>query len=187
MFIGRSRSAACVCNNRPRRATPAGPAEDSFGPELLVDGVDFASGYANLAGTNNTGGKVNLVSGSLPRATLALVGTLTAGKTFELAYTISSYSAGTIQFIANAFLTGRTSDGTYIERFTAAGTESTLQVRGSSSGRASVDDCSLREVDPELSALTWQSGSDPLIFEGMGAGFLVGETSGRSVGSTLPW
>ena len=161
--------------------------QDTYGPEFLVDGLEFASGYAGISGTSNYGGKISLTATAFPRANLDLTGPLKVGRLYELIYTISNYTAGTIRIVAGNVLTSRSANNTYTERFTASSPATSLQVQGPSGGRGSLEMVSLREVNPpppELADLTWIGGM-PSAPEEIAEGGLIGSITGQTDGSAL--
>lgn len=119
--------------------------ESDYGPELLVDGVDFIAGYTNVSGTDNADGAVNLASGMLPRANLALQEPLEVGAEYRLAWTLANHSAGLVRWIAGGAATPyRDADSEYEEAVTPASVAATIQIYGSDA-RASVLAASLRK------------------------------------------
>lgn len=130
-----------------RQATAAG----GLGAELLLNGgfdTDTVwtktSGWTISGGTANialTGGTRNLTQGSL---------TLTQGITYQLTYTVSNYTAGTVTpaIIGGTVVAGaaRSANGTYTETIVAGPTPTAFRFQAAINTSLSIDNVSLREV-----------------------------------------
>ena len=125
-------------------------AGDSLGPDLVTNGDfdtdsdwDKGGGWSISGGTASNSGwgpATNLTSNS----SLSIV----AGNQYEVTYTVSNYSSGTIKiFVGSTDTTGtaRNANGTYTETHTAAG-NSYLYIQGASNFVGSIDNISVRAV-----------------------------------------
>ena len=117
------------------------------GADIVVNG-DFAadSDWTYGVDWSFAANKADCAPGTGSRTVPAVDLVAVIGKTYELVYTMSSYSAGTCtaSFGGQAF-TPRSSDATFTERIVATTTES-LMFDGDAAGDFQIDDISLKEV-----------------------------------------
>jgi len=127
------------------------PAAASLGSELVTNG-DFATDtvWTKGGGWTITGGlavRSPAGSGSILSQPIALV----AGRLYRVEYTVSAYSAASVQvqFSGGSDVNGatRSANGTYVEYLTAVGGNNTLGfVCGAAAASLSIDNVSVREV-----------------------------------------
>jgi hypothetical protein len=120
-----------------------------IGPDIAVNG-DWAadSGWTYGADWSFSSNKADCAPGAgtvmEPAAKLIVV----AGYTYELAFTMSSYSAGAcVASIGGTNFTSRGSDATFTERVVAADTTN-LKFTGNAAGDFQIDDVVLKLVSP---------------------------------------
>lgn len=99
----------------------------------------IASGVAKCDGSNGSNSDLNSNTGFTVAVT---------GKAYELTYTISDYSSGTLTpYLANANATVRSSNGTFTQVLIAATTSATLIFRASAGFIGSIDNISIRQLN----------------------------------------
>jgi hypothetical protein len=130
-------------------ATQASLLVDVYGPELTTNGTfDADASWTKGTGWTIASGVATHASGTAASLTQAV--SLTAGAIYELTYTITSLSGGSItpQLTGGTTVSGtaRTSAGTYTQTLTAATGNTTLGFAAAAAAVGSIDAVSLKRI-----------------------------------------
>jgi hypothetical protein len=129
----------------------SGPATNPpiLGPELITNGTfDADSDWSKGAGWSISGGSASC-DGSQPANTNLIQNGVTADTLiYEVLFTLSGYSAGTVRPIVGVTANGtlRSANGTYKERITATDAGGQLICQGNSTFVGNIDDVSIKQV-----------------------------------------
>lgn len=131
------------------RSVDSDNARSPVDDEEVTNGTfDTDSGWTKGTGWTISSGKARHAAGADSDLTQTI--TLTAGRTYEVAYHITGMTAGAVtpRLTGGTTVTGtsRSSNGFYAERLTAASGNTGLQFNASSPCNAAIDNVSLREI-----------------------------------------
>ena len=121
-----------------------------LGPEIVLNGgFDDTSAWTNSAGLTISGGVLNINAGNYASARQNV--TLTAGKSYEVTYTVSGYVSGSIRpyFSGGTTVTGtvRSSNGTFNDTLVAASGNNNIFISTINIGFVgTIDNVSMKEV-----------------------------------------
>lgn len=129
------------------------PATGDWGALFSSDGAisngDFASGSGWTTGTG-WAIAAGVATGTATTASLSRTATLTANKRYEVTFTVSGYTGGTVRarFTGGTAVngTGRTANGTYTETITALSGNNTFAMEGTVAFTGNIDNITVRQV-----------------------------------------
>ena len=120
-----------------------------LGSELVTNG-DFAidSNWNKDTGWNINNGKANCDGSQSGNANIYQAISFTVGKTYKVSFDVSNYVSGTVKIVfGDTGGTLRSANGNYVQYFTFA-SGSNFYIQGNSSFVGSVDNVSVKQVDP---------------------------------------
>ena len=120
-----------------------------LGSELVTNG-DFAidSNWNKDTGWNINNGKANCDGSQSGNANIYQAISFTVGKTYKVSFDVSDYVSGTVKIVfGDTGGTLRSANGNYVQYFTFA-SGSNFYIQGNSSFVGSVDNVSVKQVDP---------------------------------------